>query len=203
MKIYLRKAKISDSIFFLNLRNKNKENFIDTNIIQFKKHDKWFKKSLKKKNYYFFKIIFSKKDCGYIRLKKTKNNYLVSLCIDKKYRKKNLALQGLNKIENEIPKNSFLNSIVKKNNIASKRLFLKSGYSVYKTDKKLIFMRKKNNKLKIIDQIEKIRKNNNVNWMNLLRLAYKKSPGESALIMSKIYKDDEKISKLVKKLIQN
>ena len=60
-------------------------------------------------------------------------------------------------------------------------------------------MRKKNNKLKIIDQIEKIRKNNNVNWMNLLRLAYKKSPNESALIMSKIYKDDEKISKLVKK----
>ena len=39
--------------------------------------------------------------------------------------------------------------------------------------------------------------------MNLLRLAYKKSPNESALIMSKIYKDDEKISKLVKKLIQN
>ena len=32
---------------------------------------------------------------------------------------------------------------------------------------------RKNNKLKIIDQIEKIRKNNNVNWMNLLRLAYK------------------------------
>ena len=64
-------------------------------------------------------------------------------------------------------------------------------------------MIKKNNKLKIIYQIEKIRKNNNLNWMNLLRLAYKKSPNESALIMSKIYKDDEKISKLVKKLIQN
>ena len=60
MKINLRKAKISDSIF-LNLRNKNKENFIDTNIIQFKKHDKWFKKSLKKN--YFFKIIFQK-GCG-------------------------------------------------------------------------------------------------------------------------------------------
>ena len=38
--------------------------------------------------------------------------------------------------------------------------------------------------------------------MNLLRLAYKKSPRESAIIMSKIYKDDAKISKLVKKLIK-
>ena len=62
-------------------------------------------------------------------------------------------------------------------------------------------MKKKQNKIKIIDQIESIRGKNNINWMNLLRLAYKKSPKESAFIMSKIYKDDAKISKLVKKLI--
>ncbi len=62
---------------------------------------------------------------------------------------------------------------------------------------------KKNNKLKIIDHIEAIRGKNNVNWMDLLRLAYKKSPKESAAIMSKIYKDDSKISNLVKKLIKN
>jgi hypothetical protein len=54
--------------------------------------------------------------------------------------------------------------------------------------------------LLIIKKIEKIRKENNVNWMNLLRLAFKKSPKESALIMSKIYNDDSRISKLVKKL---
>ena len=54
--------------------------------------------------------------------------------------------------------------------------------------------------LSIIKQIENVRKKNNVNWMNILRLAFKKSPRESAKIMAKIYKDDEKISKLVKKL---
>jgi hypothetical protein len=32
---------------------------------------------------------------------------------------------------------------------------------------------KKNNHLKIIDQIEKIRSKNYVNWMNVLRLAFK------------------------------
>ena len=36
--------------------------------------------------------------------------------------------------------------------------------------------------------------------MNLLRLAFKKSPKEAAKIMSKIYKDDNSISHLVKKL---
>lgn len=56
--------------------------------------------------------------------------------------------------------------------------------------------------LKIIVQIESIRKKNNVNWMNILRLAFKHSPKESAKIMSKIYVDDSRISKLVKKLIK-
>tara|TARA_B110000483_G_C17811817_1_gene395412 strand:+ start:334 stop:546 length:213 start_codon:yes stop_codon:yes gene_type:complete len=61
---------------------------------------------------------------------------------------------------------------------------------------------KKNSKyyLSVIKQIENIRKKNNVNWMNLLRLAFKKSPKEAATIMSKIYKDDSRISQLVKKL---
>jgi len=64
------------------------------------------------------------------------------------------------------------------------------------------FMKKKINGLKVIDQIEAIRGKNNYNWMNLLRLAYKESPEKTTIIMSKIYRDDMKISKLVKKLIK-
>lgn len=54
--------------------------------------------------------------------------------------------------------------------------------------------------LKLIDKIEKIRGKNNVNWMNILRLSFKNSPGETAKILSKIYKDDKRISKIAKKL---
>jgi hypothetical protein len=65
--------------------------------------------------------------------------------------------------------------------------------------KKITF--KTNNKyLKIINKIENIRKKNNLNWMNILRLAFKKSPKEAAKIMSLIYRDDASITKLVKKL---
>ena len=60
--------------------------------------------------------------------------------------------------------------------------------------------KRKNNNLKIIDGIENIRKKNNVNWMNILRLAFKHSPDEATKVMSKIYKDDNRISKLLKKL---
>jgi hypothetical protein len=65
-------------------------------------------------------------------------------------------------------------------------------------------MKKKNkgkNYLKIISQIENIRKKNNVNWMDILRIAFKNNPIATAKIMSKIYTDDRKISYLVKKLI--
>ncbi len=59
---------------------------------------------------------------------------------------------------------------------------------------------KNKNYMQIIKKIENIRKSNNGNWMNLLRLAFKHSPAQAAKIMSKIYIDDNKISKLVKKL---
>lgn len=59
----------------------------------------------------------------------------------------------------------------------------------------------KNNKyLKIIDQIEKIRSKNNVNWMDILRLAFKHDPKGSVKIMRKINYDDKKISKLLNKI---
>lgn len=59
---------------------------------------------------------------------------------------------------------------------------------------------KKVNYSKILDQIEKIRAKNNVNWMNVLRLAFKLDPKQSSKIMKKINYDDKKISKLLNKL---
>jgi hypothetical protein len=62
-------------------------------------------------------------------------------------------------------------------------------------------IKKSTNYLKIISQIENIRKKNNVNWMNILRIAFKYSPKATAKVMSKIYIDDQRIGCLVKKLL--
>ena len=59
---------------------------------------------------------------------------------------------------------------------------------------------KNNNYLKIIDQIEKVRSKNNVNWMNVLRLAFKLDANQAKKIMKKINYDDKKISLLLNKL---
>ena len=55
-------------------------------------------------------------------------------------------------------------------------------------------------KQKIINQIENIKKKNNVNWMNLLRIAFKYAPKETSKVMKKINICDKKISSLVSKL---
>ena len=60
-------------------------------------------------------------------------------------------------------------------------------------------MSQKNN-YKLINQIQKIRAKNNVNWMNILRLAFKHAPKEAGKLMKRINADDKKISKLLKKL---
>ena len=48
--------------------------------------------------------------------------------------------------------------------------------------------------IKIIDQIEKRRSKNNVNWMDILRLAFNLDPESASKIMRKINHDDKKIS---------
>ena len=58
----------------------------------------------------------------------------------------------------------------------------------------------KKNYNKIINQIQKIRSKNNVNWMNILKLAFKLSPKEASKLMKKINYDDKKISKLLNQL---
>ena len=59
---------------------------------------------------------------------------------------------------------------------------------------------KDNKYITIINKIEKIRSKNNVNWMNILRLAFKLDPVSAKKIMKKINYDDKKISNLLNKL---
>ena len=60
--------------------------------------------------------------------------------------------------------------------------------------------KKVNHYLSIIDEIEKIRTKNNVNWMDVLRLAFKHAPNDAKKLMKKINLEDNKISELFEKL---
>jgi len=54
--------------------------------------------------------------------------------------------------------------------------------------------------LKIIDKIEKVRTQNNVNWMNVLRIAFQNDPQAAKMCLRKINTQDQQISRLVAQL---
>ncbi len=205
MKLKLIKGRLKDSLFFYNLRNnmRDRKNYLNQDQINFDDHMNWYKNKIKKNNYLFLKINFKNKDCGYLRAKNNRNNSYISISLLPKFRKKQIAIKSLIKFEKIFHKNKVLYAEVLKNNNASLKLFYKAGYRCLKVINNKIIMRKiKDKKNNIIKKIEKIRSKNNTNWMDLLRLSYDRAPNETANIMSRIYKDDAKISKLVQKLIK-
>ena len=59
---------------------------------------------------------------------------------------------------------------------------------------------KKSNYKNIINQIQNIRKKNNTNWMDVLRISFKYSPNETLKVMKRIHSTDKKISRLFTKI---
>jgi hypothetical protein len=54
---------------------------------------------------------------------------------------------------------------------------------------------------KIIDEIESIRSKNNVNWMDLVRLAFEVAPDRAKEIIAKIVEKDKEVCDLTKRLL--
>jgi len=63
---------------------------------------------------------------------------------------------------------------------------------------KKISQKKINQYLRTIDKIEKARKQNNVNWMDVLRIALQHAPEKTIILMNKINKKDQVITNLFK-----
>ena len=57
--------------------------------------------------------------------------------------------------------------------------------------------------LEIINEIQKVRSKNNVNWMDILRIAFTHAPEETREVFKRITNDDNLINELSKKLANN
>lgn len=62
---------------------------------------------------------------------------------------------------------------------------------------------KKRTDLEIIGEVEAIRTKNNVNWMDILRLAFKHAPDDARKLMIRVNEYDQRISQLLKELADN
>lgn len=206
MKIIAKKISKSDLIFTLRLRNIKsvRENCFNTEIITIKEHKKWFLKEIKSKNNLFLIIKKNRERIGIIRYEKKEFYYNISISILPKYHSQNLGSMALTASEN-ILKKGMLISNIKKNNKKSLVFFIKNGYAELSNNKKYVLYKIINKKQsiknsKLIDQIQEIRKRNNVNWMDILRIAFESAPDKTKGVFKNIFKDDKSINLISKKL---
>ena len=207
-QITIKKTNLLDSKIFFTLRNnpKNRKNSLNKTKIKIKDHNQWFNKNYKKK--YYFTCYSGELKIGYIRGDLLGDTIIISIALDIKSQKKKIGTRCLKLFEKKIKHNCILIAKIKQSNFISVRFFEKNGFN--ELDKKsgfLTYYKIKNNSanyyLETINNIEKIRNKNNINWMNVLRIAFKNSPKEVSKVFKQIHLSDAKINFLTKKLFKN
>ena len=219
-RIRIRKVILRDKLDILDWRNDSdsRKNSLDSTIVKVKDHNIWFEKIVNDKRFNNFIALSEKSKIGFVSYKKKQSRDLItSLNINPKFRGKGyghkilllsaklMTSKGFNgEFFAKIKKNNLPSiNTFKKAHYAKKRIhsdYLLFSYDAKNWESKIMKDNNKNTYGKIIDQIEDIRSKNNTNWMDILRIAFKHSPKEAAKVMSQIYKEDQKISKLAKKL---
>ena len=154
-------------------------------------------------------IVKSKnKEIGYIRLIKIYDFiFEISIALIKDVRGKNKSFEILKLFHDKLSSNMILIANIKNDNIASRKIFEKCDYlqmKKYKNFSTYSRIIKSNNKvlknLKIIKEIENVRNKNNLNWMDILRVAIETSPEKTSEIFNRISSSDTKILQLSKKI---
>ena len=203
--IKIKKTSKTDSQLFYELRNNilNRKFSFQSKFIKLSEHKKWFNENFKKK--YYYTILCDKKKTGYIRGDCVSDTIYISIAISAKFRKKNIATKCFKLFERKINDNSILFAKVKKQNINSIKFFERNKFSLLKKERNVLTFYKIHHKdyekyLEAIRKIENVRRGNNVNWMNILRVAFTSAPVEASKIFKEIYNDDKSINYLSKKL---
>ena len=206
MNILTKKITKSDLSFTFLLRNNKsirKESF-NSDIITYEKHKEWFFKKLNNKKDLSLIILDNKTKVGVIRYEQGEFYYEISISILPKYQLLNIGSDALISSEKYLKK-AMIISKIKKNNSKSLNFFKKNGYmSISENKKHTLYkvinqLENKRNKY-LIDQIQKIRKKNNVNWMDILRIAFESSPNKTRNVFKNIFIADKDVNIISKKL---
>lgn len=179
--------------------------------ISWESHTSWYQNCLQNPDIFLYIGVDSNSNkVGICRFDVFENHAEVSINLNPQFRNKKLSKKFLDSSITQFRKSSniTLEATIKQSNIFSQQCFLKSGFRHIREDVDYKYYRcdseshSDESKLKLIDEIESIRSNNNLNWMNLLRLSFKVAPTEAKLLFRKINADDQRISELFSKLAE-
>ena len=123
--------KDKDLVFYWSNDKLVRSNSFDKTKILYSKHTNWFKKSLKKKNIFIFTR--NNKPIGLIRFSDFNRGIKISYLLSLENRRKKFGYKMLNYFYDKIKKirtfkNKKIYAFIIKNNVASKKSLLRSGF---------------------------------------------------------------------------
>lgn len=206
-QISLRLVQEADCELLFLWRNDNETrlNSFSSDEIQLDQHKEWLAKTLNDSQHTMYLAVEDVFDLpiGVVFFEKQAETgeVEVSINLDPEKRAQGLGSLVLARALAEYSKTDTVvfRARIKSKNVGSQKIFLKCGFAKYSEGENFAIFK---NKMFIIDKIQMIRSTNNVNWMDLMRLAFRTSPHEAEEIFSRINIDDDKIANLLKRLTQ-
>lgn len=113
-----------------------RENAFNSEFIPYYEHYNWYKNSLNNKNRLIYIGIDGNREIGQVRLDKDGDKGIISYIVSKSNRGVGYGKFLIKLVKEEAAKNNIavLEALVKKNNIASQRVFIKNGFSEYEEE---------------------------------------------------------------------
>lgn len=200
----LRLSTINDAQLLLEWRNDEltRLSSFNTENISFKDHLDWFQKSLLSLNREIYIAEIKNLPVGTIRVDISEDNSKeLSWTIAPSQRGKGYGSLLLNTFISLYP--STYTAQVKEENIPSIKMVKKNGFTLLSKEGSNFTFIKRLSDLEIVDAIQNVRNKNNVNWMDILRIAFKYAPEETRAVFRRITDSDDEIGRLSKLLANN
>ena len=130
--IMLRRCTYSDMDIIYKWINDDevRNNSFNSDYIEYETHVKWFNEKINSNNIYMYIILNNNKEIGTIRLEKHNSKAIISYLISNEYRGKGYGNKVIDLIKKEAIINNIdiLEAVVKKDNIASRKIFINNGF---------------------------------------------------------------------------
>lgn len=142
--IMLRRCTYSDMDIIYKWINDDevRTNSFNSDYIEYETHVKWFNEKINSNNIYMYIILNNNKEIGTIRLEKHNSKAIISYLISNEYRGKGYGNKVIDLIKKEAIINNIdiLEAIVKKDNIASRRIFINNGFFEIEENNRYIYL---------------------------------------------------------------
>lgn len=200
--VNLREASLSDKDIILEWRNDSVSlaNSLNDQPVSTSTHNIWFEKTLADEDKFVFLgyVTDQDKPFGMVRFDVDTHHQQADVSINLAPEArgrglgKSLLSAGIKKFLTY--RTCILSAKIKPENKASIACFKSNDFIVYDETPQQIMLK---NKIVIIDAIEAVRTRNNVNWMDIMRVAMRSAPQDAEKIIGRINNDDGEISRLL------